>query len=95
MKPKQNPIGLTARGFDVLSSRAFSLVELIGVLAVMSILLSIVTPLLIENIDRSVAETEEDRLEEFAEGFVDYVTAFRSLPGTNDWASAIGGRLNP
>lgn len=71
---------------------AFSLIEILGVLTIVAILATILTPRVISGIDREARETETFLLEKLHEGLERYVRSTHSLPGTNNWASAIASR---
>ena len=84
---EQRVVGTEAR------KAGYSLVELVGVLSLVAIAAGVLTPTAIVLVDRAVKQAEEETLENYAEGFVDYVRTCRALPGESDWAVAVGGRI--
>lgn len=72
----------------------FSLIELIGVLTVMSILATVLTPTAIQQIDIALARTETLRLEALAKGFRDAVVRNARIPDENGWVSFLAAELD-
>lgn len=66
-------------------------------LSVIAILAGILTPRVIQGIDRDAREAETRRLAALKVGLIQYVETERALPGTNDWVNAIASyaRLSP
>ncbi len=62
------------------SQNGFSLIALIGVLAVMTISLSVVAPTLIKNMEREHQETEGRQLRHIADGIQHYLKQNRAFP---------------
>src|SRR5579859_173590 len=77
------------------SHRAFSLLELIGVLAILAILAATVLPLLIKQTDQAVATQESANLQSFGDAFQRSVTGNRRIPGVSgsDWATNVATQL--
>jgi len=67
----------------------FSLIELIGVLAIMSILASIILPNMLKRMDIANADAEANNLVTLASDLEQYVTNQFTIPSANTWASAI------
>lgn len=87
------------------SPPGFSLIEMVGVLAIMAIVAAILTPNLGRRISRSNGEKEDKVLEALAEGLLQYVRANQTIPGSTTWTTNIAaftgltvdevGRVNP
>ena len=67
----------------------FSLIELIGVLAIMSILASIILPNMLKRMDIANADAEASNLVSLASELEQYITTQFTIPSVNTWASAI------
>ena len=72
---------------------AWTLVELIGVLAVIVLLSAALVPLSIRHMDRIVADQEAATLNSFANALQLYVIASRTIPDQTTWYSAIAAKL--
>lgn len=68
---------------------AFSLIEMIGVLAVMSILAAMLVPNVVRRIAEARGTKEEIQLKVLAEGVGDYVRARQTVPGDATWAASV------
>jgi Tfp pilus assembly protein PilE len=75
------------------SVRAFSLIEMIGILAVIAVLASIVLPAMIRHIDVIVANHESAMLQSFDDAMVRSIMRNRYIPGAADWTSRIATEL--
>lgn len=73
--------------------RAFTLMETIGVLAVLSILVSVATTNIMYSIQRSKMTLEEESLTMLSEGLVEYVRTERSIPGVDNWVDAVASKV--
>src|SRR6185369_13573730 len=69
--------------------RAMTLIEMIGVLAILAIFAAAVVPLLFRQMDRVAGDLESVTLKTFANGFQQYVLRNRYIPGASDWASVV------
>lgn len=72
---------------------AFSLVELVGVLAVIAVLALLLAPVLVRQIDRIAAEQEGAALKSFAGALQQSAMRRRALPAAATWAATIAGEL--
>ena len=73
------------------SARGFTLMEMIGVMAVLAILASVLAPSVFDTIDRAVAEAEERNLQELGDSMVSHILASKSIPrqNRNSWVPAL------
>ena len=71
------------------NQRGFSLIELIGVLAIMSILASIILPNMLKRMDIANADAEASNLVSLASDLEQYITNQFTIPSASTWASAI------
>lgn len=89
--PSHRSVGLTRPGRH--HRAGWTLVELIGVLAVLSILAAMLAPVLIYQIDQQVRRDEEERLRRIAVGFETAVARTRSIPGATNWATFVAAQI--
>jgi prepilin-type N-terminal cleavage/methylation domain-containing protein len=68
---------------------AFTLLEMIGVMAVLSILAAVLLPNTIRKITAAHAGREEQNLEVLAQGFRGYVASHQTVPGGASWEAAL------
>src|SRR6266571_45616 len=73
--------------------RAFTLIEMIGVLAVAAILALALASVTIRYLDRIAAEKETAQLKSLAEGFRQGVIKTKTIPNQNGWYSIIATNL--
>ena len=75
------------------SHNSFTLVEMIGVMAVLAILASFLAPSLVRQIQTAKMAGEDQNLSTIAQGILEYVNATQTLPDTNassmNWASNV------
>ncbi len=73
------------------SSRGFTLMEMIGVMAVLAILASVLAPSVFDTIDRAVAEAEEKNLSELGDALVSHILTTKNVPlqNRNSWVPAL------
>jgi len=74
-------------------ARAWTLIELIGVLAVIAILAAVLLPALIRQMDRAVADQETATLQSLGDGLRQYVVTTWIIPDQTTWYSAIASKL--
>jgi type II secretory pathway pseudopilin PulG len=72
---------------------AWTLIELIGVVAVIAILSAALVPTAIREIDRMVADQEVSTLKTFSTAFQQYILGTRTIPDATTWNTAIAGKL--
>jgi prepilin-type N-terminal cleavage/methylation domain-containing protein len=70
-------------------SRAFSLIEMIGVLAVMAILAGMLLPNVLRKIADAHSGREDRNLAILADGLLQYTQSRQTIPGASSWASNI------
>jgi prepilin-type N-terminal cleavage/methylation domain-containing protein len=75
------------------SPRAFTLLELIGVLAVIGLLAGALAPTLIRQMDRIAGEQESAALKSCGDALQQSIMRNRYVPGTADWATNIAAEL--
>src|SRR5438552_857859 len=75
------------------SARAFSLIEMVGVLAVMAILAAALVPALIRQMDRIAGEQESAALKSFGDALQQSILRKRYIPSASDWATNIAAEL--
>lgn len=71
----------------------FSLIELIGVLAIMAILAAIFTPPLVRQMSAAQGTKEDQTLETLADGLKRYVRIYQAVPGAASWATNLASVL--
>jgi len=67
----------------------FTLIEMIGVLAIISILSAVIAPPVIQQINRAVAESEDTNLRALASSMHEYILSHQKIPGSSTWVSDI------
>ncbi len=70
----------------------FSLIEMIGVIAIMAIAAAIITPNLARRISRSNGEKEDQTLAMLGEALIRSVRVTQTIPGANSWATNIAAQ---
>ena len=73
--------------------RAFSLIELIGVLAVTAILAAVMVPALIRQMDRIAGEQENVALKSVSDALQQSILRNRYIPSESDWTANIATEL--
>lgn len=75
-------------------STGFTLLELIGVMAVMAILAAVLVPNVADSIDRAYADAEQKNLQVMSESLVQYLKTNKKLPtsSTASWVVAIASQ---
>ncbi len=69
--------------------QGFSLLEMIGVLALVGIFAAVITPNLAQSVSRSAGAKEDALLETIGDGLVDYVLSHQIIPNASQWATAV------
>lgn len=72
-----------------LGRKGFSLIEVIGVLAIIAIVAAIITPNLARRIARLNGEKEDQALGVLADGLVRYAKNYQTIPGANSWVTNV------
>src|SRR5262245_41036880 len=67
----------------------FTMIEMIGVLAIMAIVAGLLLPNLARRISRVNGEKEDRTLVVLAEGLERYVRTYQVLPGQNSWSTNV------
>ncbi len=75
------------------AARGFSLIEIIGVLAVIMIMAAAIAPALLKQLDKAAQDTEGAALQQIANGLQSYVQDHRRIPGPATFFQDIGGEL--
>src|SRR5438093_1542324 len=84
---------LSEPGSSVPGYGGFSLLEVLGALAVAAILISALAAVTIRSIDRAFTSQEAGNLQNFANAFETSILRNRYIPGTNDWYQVIATEL--
>jgi type II secretory pathway pseudopilin PulG len=72
---------------------AWTLIEVLGLVTVISILSAFLLPAVVRQIDKVVAEQETSILNSFSTAFQQYVMTTRTIPDQTSWASAIASKI--
>src|ERR1017187_9741650 len=75
------------------SGRGFTLLELVGVLAVMAILAAVMVPVAVKRLDNSAWSTETASLSPMAGALKLYILRNNAIPDESRWATNIGSQL--
>src|SRR6266498_2241621 len=73
--------------------RAFSLIELIAVLAATAIMAAALVPALVRHMDRIAGERESAALKSFADALQQSIRRNRYIPNHTDWATNVAAEL--
>jgi len=72
----------------------FSLIEFIGVLAILAILGAVIAPNLIRQIDMAERDAEVEALRTLESGLRQYVRREKMIPDVQTWAEAVASQIN-
>lgn len=72
----------------------FTLIEMIGVLAIISTLAAVLVPNVVKGVDEVVSEAEGRSLSTLASALDTYATSQKSIPNAAGWVAALGGVTN-
>src|SRR5205809_883824 len=75
------------------SYRAFSLIEMIGVLAVIAILAAALAPSFVRQMDKTAGDQESAALKSFGDALQQSIMRNRYIPSATDWASTVATEL--
>src|ERR1700756_4241514 len=78
---------------DAPGRRGFSLIEMIGVLAVIAILAAVVLPVLLRQLDYAAQTYEGTNLVALASGFQNVATGQRYVASTGTWAGYVSTNI--
>src|SRR6266536_5864481 len=73
--------------------RAFSLIEMIGVLAVIAILAATLAPSFVRQMDKTAGDQESAALKSFDDALQSSIMRSRYIPSATDWASRVATEL--
>src|SRR5437667_9713620 len=73
--------------------RAFSIIEFIGVLTILSILAGALFPVVIRRIDMAARTKEIATLSAMTDGYIRYVLRSNNIPDPGNWADNIASQL--
>jgi prepilin-type N-terminal cleavage/methylation domain-containing protein len=76
-----------------LAKRAFSLIELVGVLAVLVILATAAAPVIIKQIDIAAYNAESASLTAISDAFIQHIVRSNNIPNQNSWVQAVTAEL--
>src|SRR5437867_9718654 len=82
-----------ARECSAARLHSFSLIELIGVLAVIAILAAVLARALIRQMDRIAGDQESAALKSFGDALQQSIMRARSIPTYTNWASTVASEL--
>ena len=71
------------------TNKAFSLIEIIGVIAIMAIAAAVIMPNLSQRVSRMNGEKEDKTLDVIGEGLIRYIQTYQIIPGANTWIANI------
>lgn len=74
---------------NLIKVKGFTLIEMIGVMAVIAILASTLAPNIIKDINRAVGEGEQENLKTLANDLETYIRENKSIPTSAGWVAAV------
>lgn len=74
-------------------SRGFSMIEMLGIMAIVALLALAIVPMLLSELDRLARQQEETSLRRLAEGIEKYVIRNQIIPDHTGWAAAVAAAL--
>ena len=89
--PKPSTFSLQPLDFSL--SSAFTLIEFIGVLAIIAILAAMVAPVVVKQVDSAASSSENANVSAMADALRQYVVQSRSIPDDTTWFTAVGSQL--
>src|SRR5580765_1154033 len=69
--------------------QAFSLIELVGVLAVLAVLAASLVPAMLKRLDRAAWLAESSFLSSLADGLTQHILRSKNIPAPTTWAQAL------
>jgi type II secretory pathway pseudopilin PulG len=73
---------------------AFTLIEAMGVVAVIAVLAAVLAPSVIRRVDRAASTRETAELQAIADSYTQYVLRTKTVPGPNTWASVVASEMS-
>src|SRR5689334_10419228 len=75
---------------------AFTLIEIIGAVAIIALIGAALVPIIIRQIDRAAKNAEIQNISAIGSNFIAYVRSSRSIPtsAANSWAPAVATYMN-
>lgn len=83
----------TPPAINRLSSAGFSLIEMVGVIAIMAIIAALITPNLARRISQSNGDKEDQALDIIGDGLIRSVRATQTIPGANSWVTNVAAQV--
>ena len=80
------------RGVGV--NHGFTMIEILGVLAIIAILVAAMVPAIMGSLKRTERQNEETKLSAIAEGLGDFILRERSVPDASTWAQIVADELD-
>src|SRR6266496_2790332 len=91
---RRDGTGAPFRSGRAYGQNSFTLVETIGVLAVIVVLVVVVAPSVVRRVDRAAWTKETADLRAIADSYTQYILRTKTIPGTNTWASSVSDQMN-
>ena len=88
-----NCCNTTKSGATTAFQRGFSLIELVGVLAVLAILAAVLAPALLKQTDKVVADRETATLQSFGDAIQRSILRTRGIPSDSNWTNIVAIEL--
>src|ERR1043166_633236 len=73
---------------------AFTLIESLGVLAVLALLVAAIAPSIVRRIDRAAWMKETADLQAIADSYVQYILRNKTIPTYTNWAAAVASEMS-
>src|ERR1051326_6348572 len=72
----------------------FTLLQMIAVLAIIAVLVAATVPTIIRRVDQAAWTRETSDLNSIADSLTQSITRNKTIPGTNNWATAIANQMS-
>lgn len=83
----------TPRWIQTRARRGFSMVEVLGIMAIAALLALAIVPMMLSELDRLALQQEETSLKRIAEGIEKYVVRNQILPDQSAWGAAVSAAI--